>query len=281
MRKILILYVLTTVIALIYCASAVGLINSSDTTQYFTAEALIHNQNVDMSVYQQAQHYFVYPDYFTRNGHILSVRGYVGSLISIPLHVAGWGLHYFVTAKGFSEKILTPFFTYELSIVMLYTFMTVFALVALYKTLLLVTKNQLISVLTTLATAFGTYLWKYSAFYTRQGYSVLILGLLMYCITRLSGKSEKKRAEISCVAGVLYGLSYGIDPILFIALSLYLAAIIVCSWIQSYRKHGPLISPHKRWFALPAILLVILITLGNYHFYGTPQSTYALSLIHI
>ncbi len=279
MRAIIITYILMMVIAVVYIASAVGLINSSDTTQYFTAEALIHNQNVDMSVYQNAQHYFVYPDYFTHNGQIFSVRGYVGSLISIPLHVAGWGLQYFVTEKGFSDTVLTPFFKYELSIVMLYTFTSVFALIALYKTLFFVTKHQVISVVTTVATAFGTYLWKYSAFYTRQGYSVLILGLLMYYISRLTSRPDKRTRGLFFAMGGLYGLSYGIDPILFIALSLYGIFIGLCALIRRFMRRS--VHAHAKpnfligWFTVPAVLIIMGITLGNYHFYGKPNSTYA------
>lgn len=273
MKEKLILYILATCITVVYFASAVGLINSSDTPQYFTAEAFIHNGNLDMSVYKHEPHFFVYPDYFTHNSQMLNVRGYLSSLLFIPFHAISSVTHFLLTEKGFPEEVITQHFTYELSIVMFFSLLTVVGLLALYKALYILTENRLISLLTTIAAALGTYLWKYSSFYTRQGYSVGILGLLMLCLSFLSVPSRKKNGWISSFTGLLYGVSFGIDPILFIALSIYFGLVVLVSLIK--QKVIPPIRLHRRAFILTAALVIAGIVAGNYHFYGSPQSTYA------
>ena len=97
----------------VFIASAMGLANSVDTPQYFTTEALIQNQNVDMLAFLNDPHFFVQPDYFYHEGQIMNVRGYTTSVLAIPFHWAAQPLQHVLNTSTFPTSIQSPNFSYE------------------------------------------------------------------------------------------------------------------------------------------------------------------------
>jgi len=80
-------FVLFTFIFTVYFSSSVGLMNSMDTPQFFTTEALIQNHNIDISVFRYDPHYFVWPDVYNYKNQTLGLRGYLTSVLYLPLHI--------------------------------------------------------------------------------------------------------------------------------------------------------------------------------------------------
>jgi hypothetical protein len=247
-------------IFIVYFLSASGLYNSMDATQYFTAESLINNFHPAIDNHEKSPHYFVFPDIFYYQNHTFGARGFLNSFLNIPIHI---GSHVtkgaFLTDSFPKEATKSPTFKHELSVTSFYVLYTVLGIYYLNKTLLSTTKNSFLSLLTSIFVAFGTYNWKYSSSYIRQGMIVFIIGFGMYTATAFA--KGKDRNSIQKLL-ILLSLSYGIDTPLFAGILLFLCFYIA---VNVFRNH-PIDIPKK---GVVAALLILLIQISlNYAWYG-------------
>lgn len=256
--------VLFLIIFLTYFSSAAGLYNSMDSPQYFTTEALLQNTNPYIEVFNKDPHFFVFPDIFYYKNHTMGVRGYITSTISIPLHLLASLIHPLYNDFGFpAQATSSPSFTYELSITSLFVAFTVFGLYFFYQTMIKITEEKSLSTTFTLLLAFGTYMWKYSSSYIRQGLVVLILGMGAFFVTQTTLQPKRYRKWIAFLL-VIWSISFGVDIFLFIGMSLYLIIYIISN-VQKIRK---LILP-----IFIASLIVLAQITFNLKWYNSPLSS--------
>ena len=209
-----------SLIFLVYFLSAAGLYNSMDATQYFTAEALLSNFHPAIEIFEENPHYFVFPDIIYHQGHTFGARGYLNSVLHIPAHLVSSITKSFFTTNLFPEQaVFASDFNYKLSVTSFYVIYTLFGIYFLNETILLATKNKYISYLTSIFVAFGTYSWKYSSSYTRQGMIVFFIGLGLYLVFKIV--NEKSENSLGVLL-ILWALSFGIDIPLFVGFSLFL-----------------------------------------------------------
>lgn len=226
--------IIFTFIFTIYFISSVGLINSGDTPQYFTTEAIIKNKNLDMSFFKDDPHFFVWPDYFVKDNQILNFRGWLFSFISIPFHYLAVILKTFLKTTLFARHInIVKNFAYELAIVSTLSVWNVFGLILIWMILNKIA-NKKISTLTTLIFAFGTYIWKYAATYTRSIFIVFINGLVIYSLWSYFKKREKIWLLILSIS---VGIVFGIDLILFFSLIISLVLVFTNYYLYFFLKN--------------------------------------------
>lgn len=271
MKYTLTSFLFFTLLLCIYTASAVGIINSVDTPQYFTAEALIQHRDIDMKPFEKDPHYFVKPDFFYQGAQVLNVRGYLFSMLMIPLHAGAFLLKSLLVTQDFPTEIIVPRFTYELALTMLYTFLSATGVLMIFATIHKVTKNLLLTCAVSLGVGLGTFIWKYSSFYTRHGFSVFALGLFTLGIAYLSQSNSRQKAGIiSFGMGILHGLLFGIDQILFIAITVFCLMVAIAQLLKgSLHFHI-----HKRLYALSLTVAVLYVVLGNIYFYNSPLPSF-------
>ncbi|MBI4009220.1 hypothetical protein HY357_03235 [Candidatus Roizmanbacteria bacterium] len=254
-----------------YFASAAGLYNSTDAPQFFTTEALMSHRSPDLSVYSKDPHFFVYPDVIKRQGKILGMRGYLLSFFAIPLHVISRVTKYVFKVSDFPKKVQTANFAYELSVTSFFTIFSVLGLMFIFATSREITKNSHIASLTTLLLAFGSYIWKYSSMYTRQGFMVFLLGLSVYSMWRWINHKKILYFAIVCLC---WAVSFGIDVSLFISFSVYMFFYFLYKFMSFllYRKNKEILG--KGLVVLIASTPIIFINMilnfvwyGSLHFY--------------
>ncbi|MDH7476280.1 MAG: O-antigen polymerase [Microgenomates group bacterium] len=262
--EIFINWLVFTIIFTVYFCSSVGLINSGDTPQFFTTEALLKNKNLDISVFSRDPHFFVFPDIINYNNQILSMRGYMLSLFMIPFHLLSYSIKGLININNFPQEIRSANFPYELTIVSLYTVITAFGLMIIWKLIKEITNSKYISFFLIILLAFGTYCWKYSAYYTRHGLIVLFLSIVLYCFYYILLKNQLSYFLILLILCVL---SFGLDLFFFITM------IFTCFYIfVSKPKIYNFYLKNKRklliYFAICVLIMIIEISL-NLFFYGS------------
>lgn len=245
---------------MVYFSSAVGLINSGDTPQFFTTEALIKYQDIELQHFQNNPHYFVYPDVYNYNDKLFALRGIVFSYLMVPVHIFASQISGFFTTNNFPHTILSPNFKYELAITSLFTSFSVLGLYLIFLLLQELKIKQWIQYIVILSVAIGTYLWKYSSYYSRFSINILILGLTSYCLGCFL-KRKKNYWLIMALIGVV--IAYGVDMILSLALASFFIWFLVYCLIKKIFSSHQLI----RIIFFPAVLLLIIMYL-NYANYG-------------
>lgn len=256
---------------LVYFASAGGLYNSMDTPQYFTTEALIHYKDIDLSHFNKDQHYnFIYYDFFNYKDKVYGLRGYLLSVISIPLHVAGSFLQEWIRPDGFPDNATqSPHFAHELATVSLFSIYTLIGLFFFWKTIYLLTQDDSLATIISFALAFGTFLWKYSTSYARQGFLVMLLAITGYAVTKLW--YEKHRLRWILVLFFCTAISFGIDTVVFYALSAY--CVIYSLYLLRHLSENKLEKNYQIQKLILAILLFLQVVglnvYFNYKWYGT------------
>jgi len=262
-------FVLFTFIFTVYFSSSVGLMNSMDTPQFFTTEALIQNHNIDISVFRYDPHYFVWPDVYNYKNQTLGLRGYLTSILYLPLHIISNKIQFLFSDGNFPINVTnSPNFLYELSITSLSTIFSVIGLIFIFFTGLRLTNNRFISSIVTLLLSFGTYTWKYSSTYSRHGITVALIGLSLYSICMIYKKKGNNWLWLY-VYYVIWSISFGIDFILFFALSIYLFLLIIN---QSY--HYFIYQKKSKYsYIFKGLIIGLIIILANIiiniKFYGT------------
>lgn len=275
----------------IYFCSAVGLINSGDTPQYFTTEALIKNQTIDISPFLDDPHFFIWPDYWQKDDQIFAIRGYFLSMLSIPIHFLSVLVQNFFSLENFPTEILSSDFAYKLSITSLFSLFSVMGLAFIWKLLLLIDDtndeneenhlnfhNKIIATVVVFGLAFGTYVWKYSSYYARHGASVFLVGLFSYTSWQILKKTKlEHKITWLLVFALGISLSFGLDIILFLSsgmtfLILSYLTVIQNQKNQSIRKTFNCINKnfyHKVLLSLG--LLIFFLNLGlNLYWYQSP-----------
>ncbi len=257
-KNFLVAAVLFSFIFIVYSISAVGLYNSNDAPQYFTGEALVQKGTIDMSSFSQDKHFFVYPDVTTIHGRFVGMRGYMISLLSTPLHVVAENIAPFFNTENMPQEVLSVGYKKELALTALFPIFTVIGLGFLYVLLQEIVKTTWISVLFTLLMAFGTYAWKYGTMYARQPILLALIGACMYFVWRAHSNKNARWAIYAysfCAA-----LTFGLDSILFLALSLYLFY-----YLAAHVRHD-----RKVLFAgLIYGIIVVMLAYSHYYFYGS------------
>lgn len=280
----------------VYFSSAVGLINSGDTPQYFTAEALLHNRNIDMGAFRDDPHFFVWPDYWQKGDQVLAIRGYFLSMIMIPIHVFSSWFQKFFNLDNFPKIIISQDFAYKLSITSLMTLFSVLGLFIIWKLINEIDNpsnrkrrkiTQIILNITTIfGLAFGTYIWKYSSYYARHGFTVFLVGLLSYCSWMILKKNDLKlKIKWLLVFALGISLSFGIDKILFITSGLSFLFLLVSAITRkkSLRSCLKLIKKNSQLKILASLTLVIFfINLGlNLYWYNSFLFTKNTHISHL
>ncbi len=223
-------FLLLSFIFTVYFCSAVGLINSGDTPQYFTTEALIHNQTIDISSFSDDPHFFIWPDYWQKDNQVLAIRGYFLSMLSTPIHLVSSLIKDLFSLQNFPVEIITNDFSYKLGITALFPLFSVGGLIFIWKLLLLDDEfnhlkknnqkfqNKAIATTVLIGLAFGTYAWKYSSYYARHGASVFLVGLFSYCSWHvIKNKDLKQKLKWLLIYALGISLSFGLDIILFLS----------------------------------------------------------------
>lgn len=241
-----------------------------DTPQYFTTEALIQNHNLDISIFQDDPHYFVFPDIYYHNNQILGLRGYLLSFFTMPLHLVSQQIKSFYNVNNFPKEVMSTNFTYELSITSLFTIFSVLGLMIFWKMATEILHSKHLPTLLVFAFAFGSYIWKYSSTYARHGFLLLLISLSMYSVWKIFQTKYKFR-WIFCFF-LCWSISFGVDIILFIASTVYIGILLAYIFIKSKRHFSDLYSiaiRHvKKNLIVAGLIIMINVTL-NYHWYGT------------
>lgn len=198
------------VIFTIYFMSSVGISNTIDGPQYFTTEMILQNASVNLSPAKKFAHFYSANDVSNKNGKIYSVRGFFHTVYSFPLHIIARNIEPFVNVSDFPKHISRDQnFKHELLTCSLFSIFSTLGLFFLFKAIKNSTQLNGLAYMMIVFTAFGTYIWKYSAFYVRQGILVFIFGLTIFAIQKYS-TSNKKRWLLLLVAA-LYASMYGFD----------------------------------------------------------------------
>lgn len=242
-------FLLLSFIFTTYFCSAVGLINSGDTPQYFTTEALINNRTIDISSFSDDPHFFIWPDYWQKDNQVLAIRGYFLSMLSIPIHVISFLIQDLFSLQNFPVEIISDDFSYKLSITALFTLFSVGGLIFIWKLLLQIDdtsnsnqknhssfQNKSIASVIILGLAFGTYAWKYSTYYARHGASVFLVGLFSYCSWHvLKNKDLEQKLKWLLIYALGISLSFGLDIILFLSSGI---SFLLLSYLVINQKNG-------------------------------------------
>ncbi len=284
-------FLLLSFIFTIYFCSAVGLINSGDSPQYFTTEALIKNQTINISSFSDDPHFYIWPDYWQKDDQTFAIRGYFLSMLSIPIHLLSALIKNFFSLENFPLEILSNNFAYKLSITALFTLFSVMGLAFIWKLLLLIDDtndeneenhlnfyNKIIASVVVFGLAFGTYVWKYSSYYARHGASVFLVGLFSYSSWQILKKikfEQKLKWLIVFAFGI--SLSFGLDIILFLSSGvtfLILSYLVFFQNKKSYSLSKILNCINKNILykiLLGLTLLTFFLNLGlNLHWYQSP-----------
>lgn len=217
-------YILFTIIFVVYFSSSVGLMNSMDTPQFFTTEALLKNKNIDMRAFENDPHFFIWPDYFIKSAEMLNQRGYLLSIIGMPIHIISGPFSKYVNISNFSIDNSTNL-KYELLISSLFTIFSVLGLIFTYFLIGKITKNSFISILITVVLAFGTYTWKYSSTYARQGLLVFMISIFLWVLYDII--FDKRSAIKLVILWLVWSISFGVDLGLFLALTVILIQLLL------------------------------------------------------
>ncbi|MGB4965944.1 MAG: hypothetical protein WBO77_02460 [Microgenomates group bacterium] len=261
-------YIFFLCIFVVYFSHVVGLMNSGDAPQYFTTQAILETGSPNLSPYSRDPHYFVWPDYAQRGDQILNMRGHGVSFFSAPLHIVAKVLAPFFTFHNFPQTIITPNFSHEVAVVSLFTLFSLIGLVFVWLAVKRVTHNDLISYIVVLNLALGTYIWKYVAYYSRQGIQVFLLGLTVYIFTRLVEAKSRRSAWLAgllCIAAA----SYAIDVIQFVAI---VVSIVVYA-ASSFKKDHVIDKMRLFKVVLPAVIITIIIIASNLLWYKQISSS--------
>ncbi len=260
-------YIFFLCIFVVYFSHVVGLMNSGDAPQYFTTQAILETGSPNLSPYSRDPHYFVWPDYAQRGDQILNMRGHGVSFFSAPLHIIAKVIAPVFTFHNFPQTIITPNFSHEVTVVSLFTLFSLIGLVFVWLAVKRVTRNDLISYIVVLNLALGTYIWKYVAYYSRQGIQVFLLGLTVYIFTRLveaRSRSSVWLTGLLCTAAA----SYAIDVIQFVAV---VASIIVYIALNHEKHHVNTTRLFK--IVLPAAIITLIIVASNVLWYKQISSS--------
>lgn len=270
-KRTIIPFLLFTFIFTVYFSSAQGIHSLLEFSHYFTTEALLKYDDLDMSHFQNDPHYFVWQDLYYRNEQTLGVRGYIVSLFSIPIHIFSKLIYQHYSLINFPKNGVSdvPNFGYELSIAAFFSAFTVIGLFFFWKVCLKITKNHMISSLTILIFSFGTYSWKYAPVIMRHGIQIFLMGIYVNSIYELILGSKIKIKNLLSIF-IVVGLMFGIDPFNFLVLFIVLFVLIVYKIIFTSRLNNrPSINRNiVAGFIVFAVLIAINIAL-NIYWYGT------------
>lgn len=267
------------IIFVTYFVSSVGLINSGDTPQYFTTEAIIKHQSLDMSFFANDPHYFIYPDYFIQNEQILSMRGYVFSFITIPIHLLSTLVKHYLNSTNFESIVVTQNFNYELAITSIFTGFSVAGLYFIYLTLKKYS-NKTIALISVLLFAFGSFIWKYSALYARHGLMVFAIGLFIYQSYIFVQNKNKHKNYLSLAINMLItSVIFGVDIIIFLTFVLANIYLIIMHLFEIRKAKQEVIKPYHKinkstfYIVVLASIIFFIQLILNYHFYNSPLAS--------
>lgn len=255
------------IIFLIYVSNVVGPMNSGDAPQYFTGRAIIEEGSPDISSFSGDAHYFIWPDLVQRGSQTLNMRGHGVSVLMMPMHLIAQYIAPFFTFDNFPPLIINPDFGQELVTITLYTLFTLSGLVFIWLAVKALAVNAMVPYIITVQMAFGTYLWKYVAYYSRQGVQVFLLGLTTYLLVMMYKKPARSHewlAYLLCVTSI----SYAIDAIQFIVLAVASVALFLFKLKFFIKEKNRLLRA-----ILPAFFIALVIIASNLIWYGQISSS--------
>lgn len=260
-------FLLFAFIFTVFFSSAAGLYNSGDAPQFFTTEAILKNGSLNLAPFRTDPHWFIWPDFYEYRGQVLSYRGYMTSVLSLPLHLLAGPASSLLGTGGFDPRIVTGNFPYELAVSSLFTLFSVFGLGLAWRLAREAGAGRMAAGLAVVLFALGTYIWKYSAFESRHGETVFILSLFLYSLFKtLKGN----RGFHFFMPALLVAVACAIDLVLFVSLG----AVALCLYgYLFFRKERP----GKLLLAVaPGAALFVLVVALNWFAYGSISSVQSL-----
>ncbi len=253
LKKYFVDFTVFTLSFLCFFISSVGLYNSLDTPQFFTTQAIIENQNLNLVPFSHDPHFFVHPDIFILKEQILGVRGYLTSLMALPLHFFSHFFSEFLSVKNFPVAVITPNFKYELFITASFSIFTSLGLLFLINSFKVLNIKKFLILVLPLLFAFGTYSWKYSSAYTRHGLSVLLICAFFNYLVKFYKKNRKTNLRNLLL---VTSLCFGVDIFLFITFVLVLLVLFLSLNLRELiRKNLALFKA--------SVLVILLLVIGN------------------
>ncbi len=249
--------VLFLFIFLAFFSSAVGLYNSVDAPQFFTTESILNFRDFDISHFSNSPFYYTEPDVFYRNDHTYNIRGYMVSVLSIPLHWVSKALHSFYNTSWFDAQLHSVTdFSYPLAVTSLFPVFSIIGLYFFWKTAKEVGTDASATI-TTLILAFGTYIWKYTNTYSRLGVDVAILGISFYLFHK---SFSTKNFKYSFLLLVMIAIAFGVDTILFLSL----LPALIWSFIKVFSKQKLPSKQQSVLLSIPIVLIGAIIGVNKY-----------------
>lgn len=259
-QSYLIVKIVLFFIGFLYFSNSIGLINSADTPQFFTTESIINYHTIDLTNFKNHPHFFVYPDVYKETDKIFSIRGFLFSILTLPIHVLARPASLLISYKFLPSEIIYPNFALELSITMLFSLVSLSCLAVLSICLYFAKINSKIAAATILATGLGTYFWKYAGSIGRQPLIALFI-IIWQTMVMLDPKAKNNRFGI--IISILAGITFGIDPILFISLGFFI--LLDCVILARNNPKQAILR------AVIYIFSAIYISVFHFIFYGRPS----------
>lgn len=247
----------------LFFSSSVGIINSGDTPQFFTTESILHHHTLDMSMYADDPHYFVWPDYIHMADSDVNMRGFMTSIISIPVHLIAKVILPFIKTHNFDSEVITDRFAYELAVTSMYTLFSVIGLLFIRIGL----GNYFHSFTSNLVTLFlgiGSYVWKYSTYYARHGQTVFFIGLLFLCLSFIENKKQKWVVPILMLVFIL---TFGVDTILFVSFVSFFLMYLFVKLIDNSHHELAIVRKYKMHIFI-TLFYIIFLAFINVFVYG-------------
>ena len=194
----------------IFFISSVGISNTIDGPQYFTTEMILQNGNVNLVPAKKYAHFYSANDVSNVGNKIFSVRGYSHSIYTFPLHILARGMEPLVDTNNFPKNISgDKNFKHELLTCSIFALFSILGLFFLFKSIKNSTQLNGLAYLIIIFTAFGTYIWKYSAFYVRQGILVFIFGFTIFAFQKYFSYGKGRLLLFFAIA--FHASLYGFD----------------------------------------------------------------------
>ncbi|MFO0703822.1 MAG: hypothetical protein U0525_03810 [Patescibacteria group bacterium] len=264
----------------IYFMSSVGIMNTMDGAQYYTTEALIQYNDVNLRPMTKYEHFFSKNDLAYDGNKILPLRGVHQSIIAMPLHFLSRFFAPYVSTNDFPISISSARdFAYELTITGLYSLFSVLGVYFVFKTLQTIGISRKMSFFTSFVLAFGTPVWKYATAYIRQGMIFLFFAFTLYVFARCLFKNNKNNILPISIWLLILPFSFGIDPIGFASVCGAIA-IFILLLIKNKKRHKLPSNPFKsKNIRISILFIVIFITSSafvlftNFYFFKSLMST--------
>lgn len=206
-----------------YFISTVGIMNSSEGSQYNLTRSLVHDHTFQIDKYQD----WIFPDYAYQDGHYYSIRSPAESILLIPFYIFAQNIKS-ITRFPYNHQhpgINDDSGTEAVSVLWSST-CGALAIVALYLLILRRTSNHYASLISTVSLGLGSLIWKYSATLMRHSAVICFILIALYLLEVIN-KYKPKVMTISIVSGFLLGLAASMENMIIWLIPIFGIQIIM------------------------------------------------------